>query len=125
LPITFPLSQTGSLYVLLFSCYFGSVQPNHFSQFCQTHLHIFKLIPFQLSRELVMVSTRQGAYSKLASTKSMKDGAGSSSDLAKSGRELVKQGLSSGSLAAAAAASSDELPPNWQPATSPDGKVSV
>jgi lipid-binding SYLF domain-containing protein len=61
-----------------------------------------------LEGELNMALLRKGPYSKIKDKASM-------TDLASSGRDLVKQGLSSGSF--------DDLPPGWEVATAPDGKI--
>jgi hypothetical protein len=66
------------------------------------------LPPFKaqaLGAELAMVVNRKGAYGAIEQTKSMKN-------LAADGRQLVKTGLSSGSL---------DLPPDWEEATAPNG----
>jgi len=65
-----------------------------------------------LGQELAMVIGRKGPYAKLESSKSMRD----QRDLASSGRDLVKQGLSSSS-------GGGDLAPGWQEAVAPDGKV--
>lgn len=64
-----------------------------------------------LANELNLVMTKQGAYSKI-STSSSRD-----MNLAQSGRDLIRQGMSGDNLVTPA------LPNDWESALSPDGKV--
>ncbi|KAH9257803.1 hypothetical protein BASA81_003821 [Batrachochytrium salamandrivorans] len=64
-----------------------------------------------LANELNLIMTKQGVYSKIQ-TSSSRD-----MNLAQSGRELIKQGMSGNNLVTPA------LPEDWESALSPDGKV--
>jgi hypothetical protein len=68
-----------------------------------------------LGNELSMVIARKGAYARIASDASIGTKK-SQSELAASGRDLVKRGLSSSRL-------DSDLAEGWEQATAPDGKL--
>ena len=70
-----------------------------------------------LGTELAQVIARKGAYSRLVSSTSMRaEKSPSQRELADSGRELVKRGLSPSRM-------ESDLADGWEEATAPDGKI--